>query len=185
MIDTFDPPIVIRKRRGTKSLRITVRHDGSIFLTVPWSLSLQRAKQFLMSKQEWIQDACKRALGRPPRLLNQGGHDEYVAHKEAARQCITERVQHFQALYGVLYHRLSIRNQKSRFGSCSAQRNLSFNYRLLFLPPHLRDYVVVHELCHLKELNHSSRFWALLAETIPDYREKKRELQAFSRPIST
>lgn len=183
MIESFDTPIIIQKRRGTRSLRLTVRHDGSVLLTVPRSLSLGAAKKFLLSKRDWIQDACKRALGRPPRLLNQGGQDEYMAHKEAARQCITDRVKYFQALYGVTYRRLAIRNQKSRFGSCSAQGNLNFNYRLLFLPPHLRDYVVVHELCHLKELNHSARFWALVAETIPDYQRQKRELQAFSRPI--
>lgn len=177
--------VVIRKQRRGKGLRIAVRQDGTVVLSLPRWVPVSIGKKFLLRKKDWILAAKKKIQDLPPRLLNQGGHEEYVAHKEAARQCITERVQYFQVIYGVRYHRLSIRNQKSRFGSCSAQGNLSFNYRLLFLPPHLRDYVVVHELCHLKEMNHSRRFWALVAETIPDYREKKRELQAFSRPIST
>lgn len=162
-------------------MRLAIETGGRVTLTVPRRVSFRRAERFLLEKKEWILAAYKRAIAHPPRLLSQGDQSEYAACKEAARQCITERVRHYQALYQVTYKRLAIRNQRSRFGSCSAQGNLNFNYRLLFLPERLRDYVVVHELCHLRELNHSSRFWALVAQTIPDYQTRKRELQAFSR----
>lgn len=104
-------------------------------------------------------------------------------HKEAARRLVATRVEKFLLLYGVSSRSLSIRNQRTRFGSCSARGHLSFNYRLLFLPEPLLDYVVAHEVSHLLELNHSRRFWALVAQTIPEYQERKRELQAFSRTV--
>lgn len=182
MTSDLDIPVTIRKRRRGKSLRIIVRRDGAVVLSLPRWVSVSAGKRFLLSKKEWVLAAKKRVEKFPPRLLNQGDQAEYAAHKETARRVITERVHHYQSLYKVRYKRLAIRNQRSRFGSCSAQGNLNFNYRLLFLPEHLRDYVIVHELCHLRELNHSPKFWALVAETIPDYQARKRDLQAFSRP---
>jgi len=72
---------------------------------------------------------------------------------------------------------VKIRDQSSRWGSCSWKGNLNFSYKLVLLPEHLADYVVVHELCHLREMNHSPRFWALVSQTVPDYRAKRRELK--------
>lgn len=181
MISDFDSVIVVRKQRRGKSLRLTVRQDGTIVLSLPRWVSVSAGKKFLLSKKEWILEAQKKAQSLPPRLLNQGDQSEYLAHKEEARRVITERVEYFQKIYGFSYRKLSVRNQKSRFGSCSASGQLSFNYRLLFLPQDLLDYVVVHELCHLRELNHSGKFWALVAKEIPDYQERKHRLQAFSR----
>lgn len=101
----------------------------------------------------------------------------YVAHREAARALVHERLAYFNAHYGFSYNRVAIRNQRRCWGSCTSLKNLNFSYRLLFLPLELTDYIIVHELCHLKELNHSSRFWDLVAETIPDYRECQRALK--------
>ncbi len=184
MIDDLDVTTLIKKRRRSKVMRLRVESDGSVVLTVPWRVSLRKAEQFLFEKKEWILAAYRRVIAQPPHLLRQGGKEEYVAKKKAARERIVTRVEYFCALYGTTYHTLSIRNQKSRFGSCSAKKHLSFNYRLLFLPETLFDYVVAHEVCHLRELNHSRKFWALVAMTIPDYQTRKRELQAFSRSIS-
>ncbi len=174
--------VVIKRRAGTKGLRLSVASGGRVTLTMPKRLSLRAAEEFLRSQKDWILSAYARVLAHPPRLLTQGDEAEYRAHKEEARKRIAERVAYYAAIYQVTPRRIAIRNQRSRFGSCSAQGNLNFNYRLIFLPPALFDYVIVHELCHLRELNHSSRFWALVARTIPDYLVRKRELQAFARP---
>jgi predicted metal-dependent hydrolase len=172
---------VVRRSKRARRIRLAIEAGGRVTLTLPWRLSGRLVERFLAAQRPWILSAHQKALTTPPRLLAQGDEQEYQAHKEEALMCITERVKHYQHYYGVTYNRLAIRNQKSRFGSCSAGHNLNFNYRLLFLPPELRDYVVVHELCHLRELNHSPKFWALVSETIPDYRVRKQELQAFSR----
>lgn len=100
----------------------------------------------------------------------------YRAHKEVARVFIHERLAYFNAHYGFVYKRVAIRNQRTCWGSCSEHGNLNFNYKLLFLPSHLADYVIVHELCHLAELNHSPQFWARVAEMCPTYRECRKEL---------
>lgn len=102
----------------------------------------------------------------------------YVEHKELARQLIHERLQYFNQYYNFSWNRVAIRNQRRCWGSCSSQGNLNFNYKLLLLPPHLRDYVIVHELCHLREMNHGAKFWNLVAEQIPECKKYARELRA-------
>jgi predicted metal-dependent hydrolase len=103
----------------------------------------------------------------------------YATHKEAARALVHERLAHYNQHYGFIYHRVSIKNTRSRWGSCSSLGNLNFNYKIIFLPAHLQDYIVVHELCHLSELNHSQAFWALVAEQVPNYAARIAELRRF------
>ena len=105
---------------------------------------------------------------------------DYALHKKNARTLAEERLVHFNSLYHFSYDRISIRNQKTRWGSCSKKGNLSFNYRIVLLPPHLADYIIVHELCHLEVFNHSKQFWDMVARTIPAHRELRRELRAYA-----
>jgi predicted metal-dependent hydrolase len=110
----------------------------------------------------------------------------YTAHKELARELVHERLLHFNQHYNFSWNRVAIRNQRTCWGSCTSLANLNFNYKILFLPDHLRDYIIVHEMCHLKELNHGPQFWSLVGEALPEYRQHVAELrqaeQAFSRP---
>ncbi len=105
----------------------------------------------------------------------------YEAHKENVRSVIHDRVNHFIGHYGprhgIAVGRIAVRNQKSRWGSCSKKGTLNFNYKLTFLPPELRDYVIVHEICHIKEFNHGRGFWDLVKETVPDYKEVRKKLK--------
>ena len=98
-------------------------------------------------------------------------------HKEYARACIMRRLVHWHTIYGYTYGRVAIRNQSSRWGSCSRKGNLNFNYRIAFLSPELMDYVIVHELCHLKEFNHSQNFWDLVGQEIPEYKKIRNSLR--------
>ncbi len=84
-----------------------------------------------------------------------------------------ERIKYFNKKYGFHYNKINVKNQKTRWGSCSKKRNLNFNYKILFLPEKARDYIIVHELCHLRELNHSRNFWGLVAKIFPEWRAKK------------
>jgi predicted metal-dependent hydrolase len=107
--------------------------------------------------------------------------NRYLAHKEAARALVHERVGYFMAHYGerhgIAVGKIAIRNQKSRWGSCSKKGNLNFNYKLAFLPAEVRDYVIVHEICHIKEFNHGRGFWALVGEAVPNHKELKKRLR--------
>jgi len=105
----------------------------------------------------------------------------YLEHKKAARELTLARLEHFNQHYRLKWNRVAIRNQRRCWGSCSSLKNLNFSYKLLFLPSHLQDYIIVHELCHLAELNHGPQFWALVAEQVPDHRAHRRELRMIER----
>ena len=106
---------------------------------------------------------------------------QYLALREDARSLVKERIAHFNAHYNHRVGKIFIKNHKSRWGSCSEKGNLNFNYKIALLPPRIVDYIVVHELCHLREFNHSPRFWALVAETIPDHAARRAQLRQIER----
>ena len=90
---------------------------------------------------------------------------------------VHERLEYWNQFYGFAYKRVAIRNQRTCWGSCSELGNLNFSYKILFLPAHLADYIIVHELCHLEEFNHSPAFWAQVARTLPNYKTLRKELR--------
>ena len=99
------------------------------------------------------------------------------ASKSRAKKILKERLEYFNQFYQFEYNKIVIRNQKSRWGSCSSKGNLNFNYKVVLLPRRHADYIIVHELCHLKEFNHSKRFWALVEQTIPEYKNIVKQLK--------
>lgn len=101
----------------------------------------------------------------------------YKKYRERARVLVHQRLEHFNTFYGFTYHRVSIRNQKTRWGSCSNKGNLNFSYRIVFLEPEAQDYIIIHELCHLKEFNHSKAFWDLVAQQSPNCEKWHIELR--------
>ena len=114
-------------------------------------------------------------------MLRRRSHRHYLRHKERARAVIGARLLHYNAHYRHALRRVFIKNSKSRWGSCSSAGNLNFNYKLLFLPQELADYVVVHELCHLRHFNHGPEFWALVSQACPDYKSLRKALRAAER----
>ncbi len=109
----------------------------------------------------------------------------YKANKETALKIATEKVEHFNQFYNFKYNKISIRNQKTRWGSCSKKGNLNFNFKIALLPNELADYLVVHEICHLGEFNHSENFWKLVSKQIPNYKVLRGELRGFKINLST
>jgi predicted metal-dependent hydrolase len=96
-----------------------------------------------------------------------------------ARQLVAVRLDKLNSQYDFRFARLSIRSQRTRWGSASSRSTLSFNYRIIYLPPELQDLIIVHELCHLKEMNHSPAFWALVAQAIPNWKKLRKELRRY------
>lgn len=101
---------------------------------------------------------------------------QYIEYKEQAKILAERKVAQFNLLYNFPVNKITIRNQKTRWGSCSRKGNLNFTYKIALLPEKLVDYIVVHEICHLGEFNHSQNFWDLVGKTIPDYLELRKEL---------
>lgn len=166
-----------RKHRRARHVRIIVRRDGSVRLTLPFFIPYRAGELFLRGKEAWIKERLAALPDEPEDLLLRGSPEEYRERSSEARAIVEERLAHFQPLYGAAWKRISIRNQKTRWGSCSRNGNLSFNYRLVHLPERLRDYVIVHELCHLIAFDHSPRFWTLVGRVFPDYQELRSELR--------
>jgi hypothetical protein len=100
-----------------------------------------------------------------------------IKKREKARRFVENRLSFFNKIYKFEINHVAIKNTSTRWGSCSSKGNLNFNYKIVFLRPELADYLIVHELCHLGELNHSKRFWALVSKTIPDYVKINQELR--------
>ena len=106
-----------------------------------------------------------------------GKKKEYLENKGKALALALSRIEHFNKIYKVNIGKINIKNQKTRWGSCSKKGNINFNYKIALLPERLSDYIIVHELCHLKEFNHSRKFWDLVSITIPDWLERRSELK--------
>jgi hypothetical protein len=171
----------LRRSPRARRMRIAVYRDGSVRLTVPARSTLSFAESFVSRQGPWLLDKLAFFRGLPPLdPVALYGRREYLQHREAAHALVAQKLSEFAALldiWGVSHARVSIRNQKTCWGSCSRKGNLNFNYKILFLPAHLRDYVIVHELAHLRELSHSPRFWALVASVVPDCTVRRRELR--------
>jgi predicted metal-dependent hydrolase len=173
----------VRESTRARSVRITVYPDGRVVVIKPKRAQLGLVQRFVASRQDWIQESLARShkkRGGLPLIELPKPRKGSRAYKDAiasARALAHERLAHLNKKYTTIYGSVSIRNQKTRWGSCTALNNLSFNYKIAFLPPHLADYIIVHELCHTIEHNHSERFWAQVARTIPNHKEIRKELR--------
>lgn len=172
-----DYQYTLRRRRRVKYLRLAIEHDGALTLTAPASYPVFLIKQFLSSKVEWIVEGVAKKIKNPTLMGLKHSEAEVRKYKKQARFLVEDRLKYFNQCYNFSYNRISIRNQKSRWGSCSSSKNLNFNYRLALLPVDLADYIIVHELCHLQEMNHSVKFWQLVKKAIPDYKNRQKKLK--------
>ncbi|UCE47829.1 MAG: DUF45 domain-containing protein [Phycisphaerales bacterium] len=149
--------------KRAKYLRITIKPDRTIRLTIPKGVSSKKAKQFLNSRIPWI----KKNLRKFDELENSREHVRQPRiNKARARVILTARLEELAELHDFRFNKVSIRNQKTKWGSCSVKNNISLNMNLVRLPDELRDYVILHELIHTRIKNHSKKFWAELNEYV-------------------
>ena len=157
-------------RSGRKTLALELKPEGLI-VRAPHGVSMDQIEQFVSSHESWIrshQEKLEKAmstLSSADRL----SMEDIRSLAEQAMKMIPERVAYYAPRIGVTYGRITIRNQKTRWGSCSAKGNLNFNCLLMLAPPEVVDSVVVHELCHRKEMNHSKKFYEEVLKVFPDY----------------
>lgn len=171
---------LIRSRR--KSLSLQVKMDGSVVVRSPQRLAKYRVDKFVEDHEEWI-IAQQKKVAQYQENVHVITDEERREGIERAKQIFPERVAYFATRMGVSYNRITIREQKTRWGSCSSAGNLNFNWKLVLLPSELLDYVVVHELAHRKEMNHSARFWAVVEKELPDYMERREKLKKLGRQL--
>lgn len=160
-----------------KRLRLAVYGNGQLVVTQPRFLRSGVIDNFIKEKAGWIIDKFAYFKNIKPDPLSLLTRRDYLNKREPARALIIERLEYFNNFYKFKYAQVSIRDQKTRWGSCSRSGNLNFNWRLIHLTAPVRDYIIVHELCHLKEFNHSARFWQLVAQTVPDFRLLRKSLK--------
>ena len=180
--ETIEIPIIRSKR---KTLGLEVKYDGTVNARVPMRAPREIIERFIREHEAWIirkrqewslagnnqDDVVDPSKILPPVETKEG--------KAKIRQYIERQVEYYAKIMGVTYGRISMRNQKTRWGSCSSNGNLNFNNRLLFVPKELVDYVVVHELAHRKEMNHSNAFWNVVEKYMPDYKERRKKLREY------
>ena len=185
-LQALGPVTVIESDRRTKSLEVRMKEgQPAVIIRRPRSLlraiAIRDSLSFVQSRQDWIRYHVRRlsrqgALQKdiPSEKLTEA---ELRALKKDAAVYFKERLDHYAPLIGVTYTGLQLRQQKTRWGSCSSKGTISLNYLLMLMPESVRDYVVVHELCHRKHMNHSARFWKEVERILPNYKKERAALK--------
>jgi len=171
--------VLIERSKRARRLNISVKPFTGVRVAVPYGLSFENAEKMALSKATWI----KRHLDRVKeieKIQAAISNDLPEIDRAFARKKLTQRLNKLARLYGFTYNRVFIRNQKTRWGSCSTRNNISLNMKLLRLPEELIDYVILHELVHTREKNHGKTFWAELNKLVGDSGELKSRLKGYS-----
>ena len=171
---------IIRSKRKTVALEI--RPDLSVLVRAPYWMADWQIRKFVDEKSDWLyahlremEQKQKLEAARPKAAPLTPGELQVLA--DEALRVIPERVRFYAPVVGVTYGRITIRNQRTRWGSCSAKGNLNFNWKLVLMPEEILDYVVVHELAHRLQMNHSTEFWDEVEKILPDYRKRRQWLK--------
>lgn len=162
------------RRTSRRTLSIEVNREAKLIVHAPHVMPIAQIEAFVRSHAAWIEEKQAKAKAK---MLPELSDSEIIALKEKARAILTEKTAHYAAKMGVTYTRIGITSAQTRFGSCSAKGSINYSYRLMLYPPAAWDYVVVHELCHLKHFNHSRAFWQTVADVLPDYKERAKLLK--------
>lgn len=181
-IEQEPPYTIVRSQRKTMSIQ--VKRDGQVVVRCPIWVTDAKAHAFAAAHRDWIERNCERISQKQncQLVLTQ---EEKERYRLQARDVLAERTAWWAERMGVDYGKITIREQVTRWGSCSAKGNLNYNWKLILLPRELLDYVVVHELAHRKEMNHSSRFWNIVERELPDYGQLRKRLRGNEDKINS
>ena len=169
----------LRQNPRSKSIRLAIHAGGDFTVTAPPRITQKMIDHFIKLKGEWVVEKIGHLKNviKVPRKTKAEQRAEYNKLKVEALRIATQKVNYWNSFYNFKFNNISIKNQKTRWGSCSKNGNLNFNYKIALLSDKLADYLVVHEIAHLGEFNHSAKFWSLVAQTIPDYKNIRKELK--------
>lgn len=179
-IENQNIPYNIRVSKRARRVRISVGCETGVVVTLPWGFKEAWADKFVREKRQWILKSLNYFRRFGNRVFIKSSCRDYSSRRQEALALAQNKVLQWNGIYGFAYQRINIKNQKTRWGSCSKKGRLNFNYKIVHLPEYLVDYLVVHELCHLKELNHSGQFWDLVSSTLPNYKVLRKKLRNFA-----
>ncbi len=170
---------IIQQKSGIRRIKMEITNNSQVLVTAPKFLSKSEIDNFVVNNVAWInkrinKNSSKINLPKPKGLV-----DKQRTYLEA-KKMIIELLKKININNEFNYKRVSIKDMKTRWGSCSTQKNLNFNYRLIYLPEIMSRYVVIHELCHLREMNHGKDFWKLVGKYCPDYNLIKKEYKKYT-----
>lgn len=167
----------IKKSKRAKRMRLAVYCDGSVVVTAPFGVNQTIIEKFIADKKQWLADKINFFKSVDSKAIRTFSQDDYLKYKEEAMRLVEKRVKFFSKKYNFSFSKIFIKNQKTRWGSCTKNKNLNINYKIIFLPKKQQDYIIVHELCHLREFNHSRKFWSLVEKLLPNYLDIKNDLR--------
>lgn len=162
---------LIKSFRKTMSLQIK---NGELIVKVPYFTLKRTILEFIKKHESWIEKKLEQFKNKPKSLIDKGKIWDY---KKKAKEYIPSRVKQIALENNFNYNTIKITSAKTRWGSCTSKKNLNFSYRLILVPKKVIDYVIVHELCHLREMNHSKKFWDEVWKIMPDYKKYDRWLK--------
>ncbi len=168
-------PVLFERSRRAKHLNISLKPFKNVRVAVPYGVSFRAAKKFALRNKDWITKHQERIKRIEKQQKEAALKFSGTNHREA-KAILVGRLEELAEAYGFFYNRVFIRNQKTRWGSCSARNNISLNIKLALLPADLRDYVLLHELTHTRIKNHSPEFWAELDRYVGDARMLRKKL---------
>ena len=176
-------------KSNRRSVGIAVKPGGEITVRAPRLMPQSLIMAYIREKESWIIRSYLKQCTLQPASAPEAKTPQALAlekrYLDAARDYIPKRVAYYQAFTGGSYQKITIRDQKTRWGSCSSNGTLSFSFRLMMAPPLVLDYVVVHELCHLTHMNHSKEFWNMVESILPDYKEHRKWLKENGHTLHT
>ena len=169
------------KRSSRRSIAVQIKSDGSIIVRANYNTPLYRIESFLSDKSEWIaKNVAKTRLNCSAPKFTESEIKEFV---KKAKDTLPERVAYFSQTIGVSYGKIAVKKMRTVWGSCSMKGNLNFNCLIVAIPQEIADYVIIHELCHRKQMNHSHAFWNLVATFCPDYKARRKWLKNFGEQL--
>ena len=176
VIEDITLPIIL-ERSSRKTLSISVTDELSLKIKAPVRMSEREIDRFINGKKFWIYKQAVRVRKDNEHRITYSDVEEKML-RDKARKVLTEKTDYYKELLFVDYEKIRIGDPKTRWGSCSSRGTISYSWRLILMPEDIQDYVVVHELCHLHEMNHSKLFWKWVENIIPDYQRRRRWLKS-------
>lgn len=171
-------------RSVRKTVSIHVEPDGSVVVRAPLTTGKTFIDQFVAAKSDWIQKSAEKMRERHENRKELSLSEEQIKElKTRATAYLSQRSAYFADIMGVSYRGIKVNSANTRWGSCNSKGEINYTYRLILAPRDLVDYVVVHELAHLKEMNHSKKFWSLVSRVLPNYKQLQKQLTDWQRTM--